>query len=131
MVKRIWLITGISVMWLPLSMLFDGLNTLILPAYLLNLASESIRATALGMMTFIALVVGMIVQPIAGIYSDRLYARWGRRGMITLGVVALLPLLFLLQIQSTLLGLTVFYLLIQVFVNIAQAAQQGFIPDRV
>lgn len=131
MMNRLRLIAGISILWLPLSMLFDGLNTLLLPVYLLSLAPENVQATALGLMTFSALILGMIVQPIAGTYSDRLYARWGRRGVITLGVVTLFPLLLLLGAQSTLFGLAVIYLLIQIAVNIAQAAQQGFIPDRI
>jgi MFS family permease len=131
MIKRIRLILGISLLWLPLSMLFDGLNTLILPAYLVDHTPEATRATLLGLITFSGLGVGMAIQPIAGTYSDRLYSRWGRRGMITLGVVPLLPLLLLLGFQSNFLGLLVVYWLIQVAVNIAQAAQQGFIPDLV
>src|SRR5690349_203054 len=99
MIGRIRLLTGISVLWLPMGMLFDGLTTLLLPAYLLALTQEATRATVLGMLTFSGLIIGMIIQPIAGGFSDYLYPRWGRRGMITLGVVLLLPLIPLLAVQ--------------------------------
>jgi MFS family permease len=112
MIKRIRLFVGISLLWLPLSMLFDGLNILILPAYLVDRVPKTVPATLLGLTTFSGLVVGMMIQPIAGIYSDRVYSRWGRRGMFTLGVVLVFPLLLLLRIQSNFLVLLVMYCLI-------------------
>jgi len=66
---------GISVFWLALSMLFDGMNTIVLPAYLVDQAGEDSRATTLGLVTFIGIACGMLVQPPAGEYSDRLRPR--------------------------------------------------------
>lgn len=129
--KRIQLLFGISILWLPLSMLFDGLNTLILPAILLGFFSEDGQATVLGVMTFSGLAIGMLIQPVAGMYSDQLYSRWGRRGIITFGVMLLIPLLLLFTATSTFVMLFVVYLLIQVVLSIIQAGQQGFISDRV
>lgn len=77
MISRVRLLVGISVLWLPLSMLFDGVSSLLLPAYLTDLAPQQAQATILGIMTFVALMSGMLVQPIAGAVSDRLYPRWG------------------------------------------------------
>lgn len=127
--NRARLLVGISVFWLALSMLFDGLNTLVLPAYLLGAADETTRATTLGLITFAGLLLGLLVQPIAGAFSDRLRPRWGRRGMIALGVLLTLAALGLLGAARGLALILVGYLLVQAAASVAQAAQQGFIPD--
>ena len=129
--KRMRLLFGISVFWLALSMLFDGLNTLVLPAYLLGNADETTRSTTLGLMTFAGLLLGMLTQPIAGMLSDRLRPRWGRRGMIALGVLLTLAALSVFGATQELTFIFIGYLLVQVSASIAQAAQQGFIPDLV
>src|SRR5215210_6727120 len=81
---RARLLLGISIFWLALSLLFDGLNTLVLPNQLLILAGDRGnamgKATVLGLLTFVGLLAGMIVQPMAGAWSDRMRPRWGRRG---------------------------------------------------
>ena len=118
-----------SVFWLGLSMLFDGLNTLLLPSVLLDRVGESGAATMLGLLTFFGLLLGMLVQPPAGIWSDRRRPRWGRRGALTVGVALLLLSLAALGLSPGLIGLVIGYLLVQIASNIAQAAQQGFIPD--
>jgi MFS family permease len=129
--NRARLLLGISVGWLALSMLFDGLNTLILPAYLFGEADEATRSTTLGLMTFAGLLLSMLVQPVAGVLSDRLRPRWGRRGMIALGVVLTLAALALFGVARSLALIFIGYLLVQSAASVAQAAQQGFIPDLV
>lgn len=128
---RIRLLLGISVFWLALSMLFDGLNTLVLPERLLSVADEATRATTLGLVTFAGLLLGMLAQPVAGLFSDRLRPRWGRRGTIAVGVVLILASLFLFGLAQSLLAVLLGYVLIQVAASVSQAAQQGFIPDLV
>jgi MFS family permease len=129
--NRARLLFGISVGWLALSMLFDGLNTLLLPAYLLGKADEATRSTTLGLMTFAGLLLGMLVQPVAGVLSDRLRPRWGRRGMIALGVALTLAALGVFGVARSLALIFIGYLLVQSAASVAQAAQQGFIPDLV
>jgi MFS family permease len=129
--KRSFLLIGISVLWLPLSMLFDGLNSLILPAYLLKLNIESNQASWLGLITFTGLIAGMLIQTIAGTYSDRLRSRWGRRGIISVGLILLLPLILVPEVLTNAALLFLVYLLIQFAANIVQAGLQGFIPDLV
>jgi MFS family permease len=129
--RHIRLLLGISVFWLALSMLFDGINTLVLPQHLLGFAEPASRATTLGLLTFAGLLLGMLVQPIAGLVSDRLRPRWGRRGMIALGVMLILASLMFFGIASSLAIVFVSYVCLQVAASIAQAAQQGFIPDLV
>jgi len=99
MAARIRLMLGISVFWLALSMLFDGLNALVLPARLLAFTDETNQTTMLGLATFVGIRLGMVVQPIAGVYSDR----WGRRGTIAFGVVLMLAALVLFGLSMTLL----------------------------
>lgn len=131
MAKQSSVLIGISILWLPLSMLVDGMNTLILPAYLLELFPETKQASLLGFVSFLGLVLGMLVQVIAGAYSDKMRYRWGRKGMIGLGLLILVPLILLPELLRHVLLLFLVYLLIQAAANIVQAALQGFIPDMI
>jgi MFS family permease len=129
--SRLRLLFGISVFWLALSMLFDGLNTLVLPAQLAIYTDEAHQATALGLTAFVGILLGMLVQPVAGVFSDRLRAKWGRRGVIASGMLLMLASLAAFGISQTLLAVILSYLFIQASASVAQAAQQGFIPDLV
>jgi MFS family permease len=129
--KKLRLLVGISVFWVALSMLFDGLNTLLLPAHLLNVTGNNSTASALGLITFVGLFLGMLIQPAAGLFSDRLRPSWGRRGVLALGVVLLLASLLFFNFARTFLTTLIAYLLIQAAAAVAQAAQQGFIPDLI
>jgi MFS family permease len=129
--NRVRMLLGISVFWLGLSMLSDGLNTLVLPSHLFNFTTETNQATTLGLLTFAGLLVGLFVQPIAGVFSDRLRGRWGRRSTIGLGVILMLATLIVFGFTKSLVTMFLSYAMIQVTANLAQAAQQGFIPDLV
>ena len=125
------LLFGISVFWLALSVLSDGVNTLVLPIQLSGPAGQNNQATLLGLLTFIGLLAGALVQPVAGAFSDRLQPWLGRKGFIGIGLVLSLGSLFLFAIFPNLIGIMVSYLAIQVSASIAQAGQQGLIPDLV
>jgi MFS family permease len=129
--KKLRLLIGISVFWVALSMLFDGLNTLLLPAHLLNVTGNNTTASALGLITFVGLFLGMLIQPAAGLFSDRMRPTWGRRGVLALGVVLLLASLLFFNFTRHVLIILIAYLLIQAAAAVAQAAQQGFIPDLI
>ena len=122
---------GISIFWLALSLLFDGITTLVLPAHLLRIAGEAGKATTLGLLTFVGLLVGLLVQPLAGLWSDQLRARWGRRGPLALGALLVLAALGLFGVTGSVATVLLVYVLLQAAAAIAQAAQQGFIPDLV
>ncbi len=131
---RVRLLLGISIFWLALSMLFDGLNTLVVPHRLRELSGNARGtgdATRLGLLTFAGLLAGMLVQPVAGRWSDRLRPRWGRRGMLGLGVALMLGALVIFGLARGVLTIAIGYVLVQVAASSAQAAQQGFIPDLV
>lgn len=129
--SRLRLLLGVNLFWLALSLLNEGLTSLVLPSLLLALVDGSLKATALGLLTFVGLVVGMLVQPIAGQASDRQRARLGRRPLLALGAVGMLAGLLVLGASRALIGVLAAYTLVQVMGAIAQAAQQGFLPDLV
>lgn len=125
------LLFGISVFWLALSVLFDGINTLVLPIQLGTLAGQTNQATVLGLLTFVGLLAGALVQPIAGAFSDRLQPVLGRKGFIGIGLSLSLLSLFLFAMWKSLAGILLGYLAVQISASIAQAGQQGLIPDLV
>jgi MFS family permease len=112
-------------------MLFDGINTLVLPLQLSELADHKTQVTILGLLTFIGLLAGALIQPIAGAISDRLYPLLGRKGFIGIGLLLSLGSLFLFAVSQGIAAITVGYLAIQLSASVAQAGQQGLIPDLV
>jgi MFS family permease len=131
MLKELRLLVGINIFWLALSMLFDGINTLVLPLRLGQLVEPSIQATTLGLLTFVGLMGGALIQPVAGTLSDRWRHRLGRNGFIGIGLLLSLISLFFFAIIQNLVGITITYLAIQLTASFAQAGQQGLIPDLV
>lgn len=131
MIRQIRLILGISIFWLALSMLQDGMNTLVLPLQLNKLAEQQNQATLLGLLTFIGLLAGALVQPIAGSFSDRSRPLLGRKGFIGVGLILSLASLALFAVFQSLIGVAIAYLAVQVSASVAQAGQQGLIPDLV
>jgi len=93
----------------------------------------------------------MLVQPMAGMLSDRNTSRWGRRrpyifggvlfNLIFLLIVGLTPSLFgsntdelsqgLLGYNTAFIVLVIGIVLLQISSNTTQAATQGLIPDLV
>jgi MFS family permease len=128
--KSVFLLS-ISLFWLPLSALSDGINTLLLPERLLNLSASQSQATVLGLLSFGGLLAGVLIQPIAGAWSDRMRPRWGRKGLLAVGVLLVLLALTVFAFAPGLPALALGYLLVQVSLSVVQAAQQGFIPDLV
>jgi MFS family permease len=129
MLSRIRLLIGISIFWLPLSMLSDGVNTLVLPLQLSGLTNQNNQATILGLLTFVGLMSGALVQPVVGAFSDRLQPVLGRNRFIGIGLILSLVSMFFFTSFQNILGIMASYLAIQVSASIAQAGQQGLIPD--
>ncbi|MCA1587687.1 MAG: MFS transporter [Chloroflexi bacterium] len=115
-------LTGVSVGWLGISMVADGLPTLLMPYQLAR--GGSTDATTLGVITLAAIAVAAAIQPLAGHWSDRT----GRVPVLAAGTVtALLGLGLMLQ-PGAALPATVLAL---VGVSVAQAGQQPLLPDLV
>lgn len=113
---------AVSVGWLGVSMISDGVPALLLPHRLL--ADGQTDATALGLASLAALGVGALIQPLAGRWSDRV----GRfPAMATGSFVALAGLAVLLAPGGAVPGTIVTL----AGVSIAQAGHQALLPDRL
>lgn len=122
----------INAYWFGLSMMWNSLHVIILPAVMLQFVPETQKNTYLGLMTFVGLIIAMIVQPISGAVSDRLRSRWGRRRpLMALGTVLDLVFLAILGWAGGLVWLAIGYIGLQFTSNIAHGPGQGLIPDRV
>jgi len=141
----------INIYWLGLNM-GSGVITPVLLPYLVALfvASEE-KNTSLATVRVIGLAAAMLIQPMAGMLSDRNTSRWGRRRpYIFGGVLFNLVFLAIIGLSPTFLGaasdsffqpafgvntayivLLAGIVLLQVSSNFTQGATQGLIPDLV
>ncbi len=122
----------ITVFGFALSALWQSLHIIILPLRLLGFSGEAQKNTYLGLLTFAGLLLAMIIQPIAGVISDRSGFSWGRRRPYVLFGTAV-ALLFLpgIGLAWGFTGLFISYCLLQISTNTAQGPYQAFIPDLV
>jgi MFS family permease len=77
----------------------------------------------------VGLFTGALIQPVAGTFSDRWKPVLGRKGFIGIGLLLSLAALFLFAFARNLIGVMAGYLAIQVAASVAQAGQQGLLPD--
>jgi len=122
----------VNIFWLGLNIRNISVQNYIMP-YMVNLfVPEVIKNTALGGMRAAGLVIAMLVQPAAGLLSDRSTSRFGRRRPYIL-IGALGDLLFLAAIAFSwnYISLLLAILLIQFTSNISHGPLQGLIPDLV
>jgi len=139
-----------NIYWLGINITTNILPVL-LPALVLMFAPENQKSTALANIRVIGLVVAMLIQPIAGMFSDRNTSRWGRRRPYILASALLSILcLFLVGLSPSFMGaradgffvpvfgfttayavLLLGIILMQFSSNIGQGATQGLIPDLV
>jgi len=118
--------------WLGLSYLWNSLHVLVLPAVLLQFVPDQQKNTALGMLTFAGLVLAMIIQPLAGTWSDRLSTRFGRRRpWIAGGTLGDLIFLGIMAVAGGLPLLALAYIGLQLTSNIAHGPAQALMHDRV
>ena len=126
--KRTKLLVGITAFWLGLALLMDGLNGIVLPIQLLHLGGTQPAATTLGLLTFAGLLAALVIQPIAGEWSDRMRGTWGRTGGIAVALLGILAGLFALGLGQNLVSLFVAYLVIQLAASIGRGSMAEFIP---
>ena len=122
----------INLFWLGLNIRNTALGSIFMPYLVGIFAPEAIKNTALGAMRSAGLVIAMLVQPAAGLLSDRSTSRFGRRRPYIL-VGALFDCLFLaaIALSQTYWALLISVLLIQFSSNISHGPLQGLIPDLV
>lgn len=142
---------SINSFWLGLNISSGIITPLLLPYLVVQFMPPEYKNTYLATLRVVGLAVAMLVQPLAGMLSDRSTSRWGRRRPYIL-VSALLNVVFLAIIglspsfQTSVLngffqahfGVTAAYavllagiVLLQFSSNIGQGAAQGLIPDVV
>ncbi len=123
---------AINLFWLGLNIRNQAVGSLFLPYLVDVFARAEVKNTALGGLRTAGLIVAMLVQPAAGLLSDRSTSRFGRRRpFIYVGV--LLDLVFLVAIYASwnYLSLVAALLLFQLSSNISHGPLQGLIPDLV
>ncbi len=123
---------SINLFWLGLNFRNTALGSVFMPYMVSLFVNPEVKNTALGLMRTAGLIIAMLVQPLAGMMSDRNTSRYGRRRpYIFVGV--LLDLLFLTAIafSTNYWTLLIAVLLIQVSSNISHGPLQGLIPDLV
>ena len=70
------------------------MNIQLLPTRVPELVDDEIKGTAIGAIVVVGLIVAILVQPMAGAFSDRVRLRWGRRRPImAAGIAAAIPCL--------------------------------------
>ncbi len=128
----------VNIYHLGLSALSQTLAPLVIPLLVQGFVGEAQKGTYYGIIRLWGLMVALLAQALMGILSDRSTLRWGRRRpFIFTGTMLDLIFIIAIGLSAAMSGLTGFwflfamYILLQVSSNMAQAAQQGFIPDLV
>jgi MFS family permease len=116
---------GLSIAWIPLAFLFDGVTVLLLP---LRLGGD---ASTVGLVSLVGLGIAAGFQPVAGWLSDRLRDRFDRRSFLAIAAVPAVVGLWLLVGTATLLAAFAGYILVQAAATTMQAAQQTLIPENL
>jgi MFS family permease len=123
---------SINLFWFGMNIRNTALGSIFMPYLVAIFAPEAIKNTALGAMRSAGLVIAMLVQPAAGMLSDRSTSRFGRRRPYIL-VGAIFDCLFLAAIALSwnYWALLISILLIQFSSNVSHGPLQGLIPDLV
>ena len=132
---------ALALFWFGISFVWGALFAVTLPFILVPehagpanpaLVNPANKNTALSLMETGGLIIAMLVQPAAGALSDRFHSRFGRRRpMIATGALGAAAALLLVGASPVFLALVAAYCLLQFFMNIAQGAYQGLLPDTV
>ena len=115
-----------------IGMVSNTLEPAVIGQRAIDLVPSNARNTAIGITTFVGLILAVLVQPIIGALSDRMGGRWGRRRpFLILGTLLTAGSLFIVSLSSSLpligLGVLVLYL----GTNLAQIPGQALVPDHV
>lgn len=142
---------ALNAYWLGINIASGSITPVILPYLVALFVPEALKNTYLANLRVVGLAVAMLVQPMAGMLSDRSTSRFGRRRpFIAVGTVFNLLFLALIAASPLLLGsafdqsvrpalgvsaayalLLVGVVLLQVSSNVGHGALQGLIPDQV
>ncbi len=141
----------INIFWLGLNTSNGIITPILLPFLVALFVPSAMKNSGLATIRVVGLAVAMLVQPMAGLLSDRNTSRWGRRRpYIFGGVIFNLIFLMIIGLSSSLqtssaasfypdifnyntafIVLLIGFVLLQISSNTTQAAAQGLIPDLV
>jgi len=122
----------INFLWLGINVASGSITPLILPYMVALFVQPELKNTYLAQARVAGLAVAMLVQPLAGLLSDRNTSRWGRRRpFIAAGVALDMPFLLMMALASDYSSLLLAGVLLQFASNVAHGALQGLIPDLV
>ncbi len=122
----------INLFWLGLNVRNTAVGSVFTPYLIALFVPEGRQNSALGLISTAGLIIAMLVQPAAGLLSDRSTSRFGRRRPFIL-VGSLFDLLFLalIALSGNFAMLLAATLLIQFSSNVSHGPLQGLIPDLV
>jgi MFS family permease len=132
--KRLrWIdLISLNLFWLGLNIRNTAVGTFIMPYLVEQYAPANWINTSLSVMRTAGLIIAMLIQPAAGLISDRSTSRFGRRRpYILIGVLLDLVFLAAIGLSWNYWTLLVAVLLIQFSSNISHGPLQGLIPDMV
>jgi len=123
---------SVNLFWLGLNVRNTALGNVFMPYLIDAFVRPEIKNTALGAMRTAGLIIALLVQPAAGLLSDRNTSRYGRRRpFIFVGVLLDLAFLVAVGLAASYWSLFAAVLLLQVSSNISHGPLQGLIPDLV
>jgi MFS family permease len=122
----------VNLFWLGLNIRNTAVGSVFMPYLVAAFVAPEIKNTALSLMSTVGLIIAMLVQPAAGLLSDRSTSRFGRRRpFIFVGVLFDLVFLAAIALSGSYWSLFVAMTLIQFSANISHGPLQGLIPDLV
>ncbi len=122
----------ITILGFALNSLWNPMSTIIMPLLVLNFIADAEKNSYLGLITFIGLFLAILVQPVAGAFSDRSSFKWGRRRpFILIGSLFSIIFLMSLGLADSFIALLIIYCFLQISTNVAHGPWQGLIPDIV
>ena len=122
----------LSLYWVAIGYLWNSLTALILPNMILEFVGSAHEGVASSVLKSIGAVMAFVWQPIVGGVSDRTVTRWGRRRpFIVAGTAGDVLFLIGIALAGSYWWVVVFYFLLQLASNTAQAPYQGLLPDVV
>ena len=123
---------AINIYWFAQSMDSATMTPIVLPLLVMSFVPDEVKNTFYGILRSAGLIVAIIVQPAAGLLSDRSTLRWGRRRpFIVLGTILCVACMIFIGFANSYLMLLAGVLLLQVATNVSHGALQGLIPDLV
>jgi len=122
----------INIYWLGLNIATGAITPIILPYLVALFVPNEVKNTYLSIVRVAGLAVAMLIQPLAGMLSDRSTLRWGRRRpYIFVGTVLDMVFLAIIGWATNYWMVLAGIVLLQLSSNVAQGALQGLIPDLV